>query len=387
MKKIRIAYVVNNAAFFVSHRLPIALAAIDQGFEVMLIAGKAGVIELESKALSRLSEIGFNQKRTIWTSSGVNPFVELLGLLQLIWHLWKFNPNIVHCASPKGVLYGGIASRVCRVPGLFLSISGMGYAFTEASGANLIRKMVRVIYASVVRLAFGHSNVRVVVQNGDDRNSLIDNKLIKASRVTLIPGSGVDISLYSDLDLSRDKKKIVLLPARMLKDKGVVEFVNAVKKIKHLVPDWRFVLAGAAGYDNPSAISKVELLEWCELGLIEWVGHVDDIVPWLKDAAIVCLPSYREGMPKALLEAAVAGCAIVTTDVPGCRESILPGVTGDMVRLQDVDALASAILSLIQDEKRRITYGESGRQRAIELFSLKSVIFQTINLYKELLDE
>ena len=179
---------------------------------------------------------------------------------------------------------------------------------------------------------------------------------------------------------------MVLLPARMLKDKGVEEFVEAARRIKAEAPDWRFVLAGAAGYDNPSAIGDAQLQSWQEEGCVEWLGHVNDMVPLFRDSAIVCLPSYREGMPKALLEAAAAGCAVVTSDVTGCREAVDAGVTGELVPVRNVDALADTLLSLIKSESRRHAYGVNGQARAKALFSVDSVVNQTMEIYKDLLN-
>jgi len=265
-----------------------------------------------------------------------------------------------------------------------LAISGMGYAYTEGAERKSGRALVRRAYGLLARFAFNHPNVRVIVQNRDDYQAVIEKRLTKAFALSLIQGSGVDLTLFEKCSLA-DKERIVLLPARMLKDKGVGEFVEAARQIKASVPAWRFVLAGAAGYDNPSAIKEAQLRAWQAEGCIEWLGHVSDMTAVFRRSAIVCLPSYREGMPKALLEAAVAGCAVVTTDVTGCREAIEPGVTGDLVPVRNSDALAKTLLSLIKDESRRQAYGTRGRERAKALFSVDSVVSQTIKLYNELL--
>lgn len=384
MPKQRIAYVVNHAAFFVSHRLPLAIGARQAGFDVALFTGQAGNAQMESTAVKQLQMHGIPHLRTCSRSSGTNPFLELWALIQLIGYLLRFKPDVVHCASPKGVLYGGIAARLSRVPSLVLAISGMGYAFTDGADKGWLRKTVKSIYSALVNLAFRHPNAVVIVQNQDDRGSVVARGFAVNERVGLIPGSGVDLTLYADSAVA-EKRPFVLLPARMLKDKGVTEFVEAARKIRSQVPGWRFVLAGAAGYDNPSAISEVDLKRWQGQGMVEWLGHVDDMVPLFNQAAIVCLPSYREGMPKALLEAAAAGCAVVTTDVTGCREAIEPGVTGVLVPPRNSIALADALLSLINDEQRQKSYGDKGRKRAVQLFSIESVVQQTIDIYKGLL--
>jgi glycosyltransferase involved in cell wall biosynthesis len=383
MDNLRIAYVVNHAAFFVSHRLPLALEAKKMGFDVSLFTGQAGSQEMEENAVKQLDTLDIRHRRTISRSSGINPLIEFCGLVQLICMLLWYRPDIVHCASPKGVLYGGVAARLCRLRGLVLAISGMGYAYTDSTNQGVARKLIKKIYNYVARYAFQHPNVRVIVQNQDDRNALLERKWTQDAYVTLIPGSGIDLNAFVDCKANK-KNNMVLFPARMLKDKGVLEFVDAVRQLKKMVPEWLFVLAGAAGYDNPSAIGADQLRIWETEGFLQWSGHVEDMLPLYKAAAIVCLPSYREGMPKALLEAAAAGCAVVTTDVPGCREAILQGVTGDLVPVADSNALVLALLSLIQDPARRHAYGEMGQLRAIEKFSIDSVVLQTVEIYKEL---
>lgn len=384
MNERRIAYVVNHVAFFVSHRLPLAVGAKRAGFDVCLLTGQAGSQEMEQAAVTQLQVADVSHKRTVFSSSGMNPLRELVGLLQLVRFLLRFRPDVVHCASPKGVLYGGIAARLCRVRGLVLAISGMGYAYTAGTGHGCVRAFVRRMYGALAGFAFRHPNTRVIVQNRDDYQSVIENGLAPPQWVRLIPGSGVDLAFFDGCN-PVNKARMVLLPARMLKDKGVEEFVVAARQLKALAPEWRFVLAGTADYDNPSAISLAQLRAWEAEGCIEWLGHVENMTPLFCAAAIVCLPSYREGMPKALLEAAAAGCAVVTTDVTGCREAIEPGVTGDLVPVQDSEGLAKALLSLVKDEPRRLAYGAKGQARARAMFSVASVVSQTLEIYKGLL--
>jgi glycosyltransferase involved in cell wall biosynthesis len=382
----RIAYVVNHVAFFVSHRLPLAVGARQLGFEVALFTGQAGSPSMERTAEAELAHASVPHQRVAFRSASVNPLLELCGLIQLTWLLWCYQPHLVHCASPKGVLYGGLAARICGTKGLVLAVSGMGYAFTGGSDRNLARVIVRRVYTALARFAFRHRNLRVIVQNMDDRATLIDSGLVCAEQLTLIPGSGVRLADFVGCSAA-DKERIVLLPARMLRDKGVEEFVAAASKLRQTVPDWRFVLAGAADYQNPTAVSAEQLDRWQQEGLIEWLGHVDDMAPLFAKAAIVCLPSYREGMPKALLEAAAAACAVVTTDVTGCREAVSQGVTGDLVPVRDSEALAKAILSLINDPQKRLRYGAAGRQCAIDRFAVDAVMNQTLAIYKQLLKD
>lgn len=383
----RLCFVINNAAFFVSHRLSIALAARKAGAEIDLITGSAGVAALEESALQLLVGENIPHQRVAFKTDSINPIIEAIGLLQICRLLSKGRPHLVHCASPKGILYGGLAARIMGVRGLVLAVSGMGYAFTPTAQKNFTRRMVAKVYKTWVRLAYGHNNKRVIVQNHDDLRAIVDAGLAEDREMVLIPGSGVDIEKFSSIRIE-SKQPVVLLPARMLVDKGVLEFIEAARRLKPIVGSWRFVLAGAADYKNPSSISTAQVEAWVAEGIVEWRGHIehaDDMVALYAQASIVCLPSYREGMPKCLLEAAAAGCAVVTTDAVGCRESILPGETGDLVPIRDSAALATALLSLINDADRRRRYGIRGQQLAADRFGIDAVVAATLNIYKELL--
>ncbi len=384
MSGLRLTFIINHVAFFVSHRLPLALGAAQQGFQVNLLSGQAGSKEMEDLATCKLETFPIRHERLCFRSSSVNPFFEAIGLLQLVLKLRKLKPDIVHCASPKGVLYGGIAARMAGVPSLVLAVSGMGYAFTSSEESSFRRRAFSSIYAVLAKLAYGHGNLRVIVQNRDDFLFLHRTGWVEESTIRLISGSGVDISLYK-YNSSEKRENVVLFPARVLYDKGIGEFVEAARSIRGTRPEWKFVIAGAAGYDNPSATSRATIEGWVQEGLVVWLGHVENMPQLFMKSSIVCLPSYREGMPKALLEAAAAGCAVVTTDVVGCREAIEPGVTGDLVPAKDANSLASALLGLIDDESRRREYGLNGRKRAEKLFGIDSVVSATLDIYQELL--
>lgn len=379
----KLAFVVNHAAFFVSHRLPIAIGARTAGMDVRLITGQAGSAAMENDATRTLDAQGIPHDRVAFGASSVNPLGEARGLFQLIRSLRRYRPDIVHCASAKGVLYGALAARLTGVPAVVIAISGMGYAFTPSGDRGIARRLIAFVYRALARVAYGHRNKMVIVQNNDDRAFVIDSGLARPDDVVLIPGSGVDLTGFDAL-ADTPKQHIVLLPARILVDKGVIEFVEAARMIAPRAAGWRFVLAGAADYDNPTSVPMAQIEAWRSEGVVEWLGHVADMRPLFAEAAIACLPSYREGMPKALLEAAVAGCAVVTTDVTGCREAIRDGETGTLVPVRDPAALAQALIDLIQDDDRRNAYGEAGRTMARERFGIKSVVATTLQIYSTL---
>lgn len=381
--KAKILYVVNHAAFFVSHRLPIALAAQHQGFSVNLITGQAGSPSMEVPATAKLKEVRLCHERVSFSSAGLNPFTELIGLIQLIKKVNKIKPEIIHCISPKGIIYGGLAARFTKTKNLVLAISGMGFAFTQGNSSSQFRNFLSKIYTLIFSFILKHPSVRVIVQNNDDRRTVIKMGL-DSNKIVLIPGSGVQLDKLVNLEI-KAKAPIVLLPARILWDKGVGEFIEAARQLKKLMPKWRFILAGAADYQNPTSISIELLKELSAKQIIEWVGHVDDMIPYYSEASIVCLPSYREGMPKCLLEGAAAGCAIVTTDTVGCREAILPDISGLLVPVRDSEALKNALFLLMNNKDLREGFGCSGRELAIDKFGLDAVIKSTFAIYRDLL--
>ncbi len=346
-----------------------------------LLTGRAGSVTLEAPAIEQLRSLGVPHHTTSFSSSGLSPWTEGLGLAQTIYFMRHWHPDLVHCASPKGVLYGGLAARISGCPSLVLAVSGMGSLF--AGGGGVMSRLKQFAYLLVSRLAFGHCNARVIVQNQDDQSLLVDNQLADVNRIQLISGSGVNLQAY-EVDASRPREDLVILPARLLRDKGVVEFVQAARLLRQAGCHWRFALVGAADYDNPSALSQEQVESWAQEGSVEWWGHQKDMAPVFAQARIVCLPSYREGMPKALLEAAAAGCAVITTDTVGCREAIVAGITGDLVPPRDSPALAAALSRLINDPARQLAYGEAGRQLARERFGLDSVIASTLDCYLKL---
>jgi glycosyltransferase involved in cell wall biosynthesis len=380
-----IVFVVNHAAFFVSHRLPIATALIAQGVPVRLLTGQGASPSMEAAAVQVLAAAGVPHTRVRFRSASVNPLGELVGVLQLLYFLVRWRPALMHCVSPKGILYGGLAARLARVPAVVLAVSGMGYGFTAGARRSFFRSFVGMTYNTLAKFAYRHCRKRVITQNNDDRAHVIDHRLAVPGETVLIQGSGVHLDALVGAPLEA-RQPIVLLPARMLKDKGVAEFVQAAAVLKRSYPAWRFVLAGAADYENPSSISASQLDQWQREGHVEWLGYVAEMSTWYRQASIVCLPSYREGMPKALLEAAAAGCAVVTTDVTGCRDAVVAGHTGLLVPARDAAALAEALKTLVEDRERRESLGRHGRERAIQQFGIDAVIAATLQLYRELLE-
>jgi glycosyltransferase involved in cell wall biosynthesis len=378
--KLKLCFVVNNSAFFVSHRLPIALEAIKSGYGVYLLVGNPGSVLMELDANNKLREFDITVIQCRFSSDGLNPLIEVFQFFKVLLQLRKIKPHLVHCISPKGILYGGLAAKLLKTPKLVIAISGMGSLFTNEDRRYKLFKIISILYRHLLSIILSCKNKTIIVQNQDDRDFILKFKNVRHGEIVLIPGSGVDLKLFSQIKFE-DKDKIVLFPARILKDKGAFEFVNAARILKVNFPEWKFIMAGTSDYANPSKISEQIIDQWVLGGYIEWLGYVPNMVGLYAKASIVCLPSYREGMPKALLEAAAAGCAVVTTNAIGCKDAIIPNVTGVLVPVCDVPSLVDALASLMDNNTMRSEFGRAAISLATEKYSLDSVVRRTMDIY------
>ncbi len=369
----RVLFVVNNPAFFVSHRLELGRAVVASGNEAIVASPDgAGVHRLRAEGIGHV-ELPFDR-------AGTNPLREL-GVLRRVVRLYRdVRPDLVHHVTIKPVVYGGIAARLAGVPAVVHAVSGLGYAFT---GRTLRAWIVRRAALGLYRHAFGHPCSRVIFQNPDDRNFFLDRGLVSLESTALIRGAGVDVVRFRP-EREPTGQPLVVFPARMLVHKGVHELVEAARLVRRRAPQTRFALVGDADERNPSTIPVRQLREWEEEGAIEWWGHRDDMPDVYAAAQIVCLPSWREGLPKALLEAAACGRPIVATDVPGCREAVHQGHTGLLVPERSPAALAKALLRLLCNRVLRARFGAAGRRRAVAEFRVERVVRATVQLYDDL---
>lgn len=293
---------------------------------------------------------------------------------------WQLKPDIVHHVTVKPILYGSIAARLVRIPAVVNTFTGLGFMFiTQSCFMSLLRKMMQKSY----RWAFDHRNIRVIFQNREDREYFIRSNIVKENKTVLIPGSGVCMKTFYPVDEPIGRLR-VMLAARLLWHKGVCEFVEAARLLKKRKVKAQFILVGAIDAANPAAIPNVQLERWKREGIIEWWGERADMPQIMHETHIVCLPSYREGLSRVLIEAAASGRAVVATDVPGCRDIVHDGENGLLVPVKNVEALALAIETLIQNSSLRKEMGLKGRAMVEEEHELKRVIQQTLNVYEQL---
>lgn len=371
----RLLFVVNAGWFFISHRLPIARAARDAGFEVHVAT------DADRKDAAVLASEGIVLHNVPLERGKLSVSSDLRYLLRLAGVIRKVRPEIVHNVTVKSVLYGTIAARALKVTGIVNALSGLGYSFASESRWALAAAL-RIAFRSVFRCP----RVLLIVQNTDDQRLLISMGIISAEQTVLIRGSGVDLREYPFTVEPLNVEPLVLLPARLLRDKGIYEFAQASALLAARGCRARFAIAGRLDESNPAALSRRELDELVQRYPVTWLGQVEEMPQLYRAASVVCLPTfYREGVPKALLEACASGRAIVTTDAPGCREVVEHEVNGLLIPTRNAHALADALQVLIDDPERRARFGLAGRRRAEEQFGVERVVARTIALYSRVL--
>jgi len=369
----RLLFVVNNPAFFLSHRLPLAEAARDAGYEVH-------VATMDGPSVATIVTRGFTHHVVPMSRSGRNP-VQEIGTLWTMWRLMRrIRPDVVHLVTIKPVLYGGLAARLARGPGRVAAIAGLGYVFTRRSSRF---DPLRVLVTAFYRLALGGPRSRVVFQNEADRDVLLTAGVVHTDQSVLIRGSGVDLNAYRPRP-EPPGPVVVCMAARLLRDKGVYEFVAAARLLRERGLPVEFRLAGSIDPGNPASISENELDAWRSEGVVTLLGERDDIADVYAASHIVALPSYREGLPRSLVEAAACGRPVVTTDAPGCRDAIEPDVTGLLVPPGDAQALAEAVATLAHSVELRARLGIAGRALAERAFDIRSIAARHLEVYQSL---
>ena len=370
----RLVFVVTEDWYFVSHRLALARAAKDAGYDVSVIARI-------SRHAQTIRDCGLDLHPIAFDRSGMNPLAEWRIVAQLTSIYRTIKPDIVHHVAMKPALYGSLAARRARVPGVVNALMGLGYVFSsDDATARFLKPFVRLAF----RAAMVTSSSRVIVQNADDAALLRKDRLAREEAIQLIVGSGVDLAAFP-MSPEPDGRVRVVLPARLLRDKGIFEFIEAARILKADGVDAEFVLAGAPDNSNPSSVTDANIAQWVGEGLVTYLGWSDDMAPVLSKATIVCLPSYREGLPKVLLEAAATGRAIVTTDVPGCREVVRYGENGWLVAARSGVALADGLRRAIANPDLRQRYALAGRKVVEDHHSIHAINQQTLRVYSEIL--
>ena len=370
--------VVNVGWFFMSHRLPIAIAAKNAGYRVHVAAALDA--ELDQGTESKLSDLGIVLHRLRFSRSGANPIELLRDFIDILRLYLRVRPDVVHLVTLKPLLLGGVAAKLARIKHVVLAVPGRGSVFSAKGLLATFRRWAALVF---YRLAYRPGRNRVIVQNVEDRNYFLSRGVFSEADVHLIRGSGVDIRAFMPAP-ELQSEPLVVFASRMLKEKGVEDFVAAAEELGKREIRARFALVGDADPGNPHSHTRNELEAWAASGVVEWWGYRSRMCDVFGACQVVCLPTYYgEGVPKALIEAAACARPIVTSDIPGCRDIVRDGYNGFLIKPRDVQGIADAIEKLLRNRELRQRMGVNGRRLVESEFSLEKVISQTLDVYRE----
>ena len=368
-EKKKLLILVNVDWFLISHRLPLVLAAQKDGYEVHIACSF-------TNDYNRLTSLGFHLHELPISRAGLSVFSEIKIFIKILLLIKNIKPNQMHFISIKPIIYGGIASRLLGLKEFISSISGLGYIFTAKTKVSILLKPIILF---LYRLSLKNSDSLVIFQNSFDRDYFVKQKIVLLENSLLIPGSGVDLEKFVYTPEPQGEI-IIMMVSRLLIDKGVYDFIEAASILKKESSSIKMVLVGGVD-ENPQSIKQYELDNWISEGLIDYWGFRDDIAEVMSKANVIVLPSYREGLPKCLIEAAACSRATITTDVPGCRDAILPKKTGLLINVKDPQSLVRAIKTLESNQDLRVSMGREGRKLAENSFDINEVIRIHLNVY------
>ncbi len=371
----KILFVINSDWGFLLYRTPLAIAAKNKGIQVWVASPNTG-------DASKIISMGFNYIELPMSRKGVNILNEFFTFLRILNIYFKLKPDLIHQVTIKPIIYGTIASAILNKAFVVNAISGLGFTFSSSSSSRFLKFLVK----NLLKISLKYRKSKIIFQNPDDFNLFIENKLISSNQGVLIKGSGVDCKVFSPSLTDFSKEITVILPSRMIIEKGIYEFVNAARLLHLDFPNVRFVLVGKIDSGNPSSIDYFEIMSWEKEGIIEWWGHQSDMVTVLNKSTMVVLPTfYGEGLPKVLLEAAACSKPIISTNVPGCKEIVRHEVNGLLIPPKDEVALAEAIQRLLDNPEFARQLGKNGREIVQNEFSEALVVEKTFEVYELLL--
>lgn len=366
----KLLFVVNNPEFFVSHRLEIAREAVRKGYLVSLACP-------DGKDIDQIESLGIDVHLIPVDRTNHGWFGQFVFMKTVLKICRQIKPDLCHLITLKTFLVAGFAAKLARVPCRVGSISGLGFLFiSESFNTRVLRMVLRPLFSWVI----ADDNTRVIFQNDTDKELMIDYVGLKEQNSVMVRGSGVDLEAFPYLPEPEGRPQVVMA-SRLLKDKGVMEYLDAARLLKKKSVDANFILAGEPDPVNPATVLTDALQPYIDDGSIDWIGHCEDIADLFAQSHIVVLPSYREGFPKVLIEAAACGRAVVTTNVPGCRDAIVDGKTGLLTAVRDSAGLASAMELLILDPDKRKKMGQLSRIHADNHFAISSVVEHHLDLY------
>lgn len=371
----KLVLITSHAPSLTNFRGPLIKALSDKGVKVFALAPN-----FDAASRASVENFGGIPVDCPISRTGMNPVLDALNFWRLSKIIKKINPDITLGYFIKPVIFGTLASWWAGVPKRFAMIEGLGYVFTPSNKRlSFKRRLLKRVVMWLYRIALNRAN-RVIFLNPDDMREFISNNLLKSSKSFILGGIGVDLEKWKKSPPTSSPITFLLI-ARLLREKGINEYASAARIVMHRHPQARFLLLGGLD-DNPGAITNADVLRWVDEGILEWYGHVP-VRPWLEQTSIYVLPSYREGVPVSTQEAMAMGRPILTTDVPGCRETVLDGVNGFLVPPRNAEALAQKMLHFIEHPDLIAPMGQASRRLAEERFDVHKINQRLIEVLLE----
>lgn len=376
MAKTRSCTIVSSQAFsLINFRGSVIRSMVEAGIQVYALAP-----DYDDKLRHQVVALGANPVNFSLSRTGINPIRDGLDTLRLALLLRRLRPDVTLGYFIKPVIFGTLAAWLAGVPRRIAMIEGLGYVFTSTGGPESFkRKLLRGLVSRLYRFALARAH-KIIFLNQDDINEFVDAGLVQQHKVVELGGIGVNLAEWP---LTQPAKAPItfLLAARLLREKGIVEYAGAAELVKARYPTVRFVLLG--GLDpNPGSLSAAEVNAWVAQGLLEWPGHVA-VKPWLAQTTVYVLPSYREGVPRSTQEAMAMGRPVITTNAPGCRETVDEGINGFLVPVRDVPALAAAMFRLVENPTLISAMGLESRRIAEERFDAVKINARLMRVLEE----
>jgi glycosyltransferase involved in cell wall biosynthesis len=378
MKK-KILFLCNHTSFFISHRLNIYLEARKRKYDFLLVTGKSSSIEMEKKALKVVKKYNISHKILNFNSYRLNIIDDLSSIIQIKNIIKKYEPDIFHTVAPKTNLYGGIVSNFSKIKLTIISFSGMGFLFS--GNLSLINIVKKFLYTKALNFIFINKNLKVIVQNKDDFFFIKKNYNLKERLKLIKGGSGIDLNKFDKLKIKKNKN--IVFSGRLVKNKGIVEFINAAIFLKKKYPDWNFLIYGAKDYLSHDEFNLDNFKDLLKKKIIIYKGYKQNISRILENSCIFCLPSYREGMPKSVLEASAAGIPSVVANTIGCKEAVIHNKTGLLAKSKDYKDLSLKIEMLIKNKNLRNFFSKNAKKFVKTNSSLELVTKKIFNLYEK----
>ncbi len=369
----RYGLLTSNAFTLVNFRAHLIKKIVSEGGEVFAIAS-----DFDDITRAAISSLGAVPVDCHLSRTGINPFADLLSTMQLTILLRKLKLDSVLSYSIKPVIFGGFAAFLANIPIKVAMVEGLGFAYTDNGNGFSFNKSVLKFLTNILYKISLKLQDKVIFLNQDDIDDFLKMNLVSPAKVIKLGGIGVDLKEWSQQEVLKDPITFTIV-ARLLREKGLLEFVEAARLIKDEHPQVRFLILGDVDL-NPSSLSRDEVLDWVNEGIVDWPGQVD-VKSWLRKSSVFVLPSYREGVPRSAQEAMAMGLPVITTDVPGCRDTVTDGLNGFLVEVRNSNALADAMVKFIKNPLLIDRMGMESRRIASQKFDVykaSNIIFDVL---------